>query len=55
MEKLIRSSFDEFEKRGVTDEDIQKFKGYTEAQYINGLQSVSGKVVSTGRLSNHNR
>ncbi|AEW02036.1 peptidase M16 [Niastella koreensis] len=44
MEKLIRSSLDEFEKRGVTDDDIQKFKGYTEAQYVNGLQSVSGKV-----------
>ncbi len=33
-----------FEKRGVTDEDIAKFRGYSEAQYINGLQSVSGKV-----------
>ncbi|WP_205511721.1 M16 family metallopeptidase [Longitalea arenae] len=44
MEKLVRASLDSFEKRGVTDEDIEKFKGYTEAQYINGLQSVSGKV-----------
>jgi zinc protease len=33
-----------FEKRGVTDEDIDKFKGAIEAQYISGLQSVSGKV-----------
>ena len=33
-----------FEKRGVTDDDIAKFKGGIEAQYINGLQSVSGKV-----------
>ena len=33
-----------FEKRGVTDEDITKFKGGIEAQYINGLQSVAGKV-----------
>jgi zinc protease len=44
MEKLVRASLDSFEKRGVTDEDIEKFKGYSEAQYINGLQSVSGKV-----------
>jgi zinc protease len=44
MEKLVRASLDSFEKRGVTDEDLEKFKGYTEAQYINGLQSVSGKV-----------
>lgn len=44
MEKLVRASLDSFEKRGVTDEDIAKFKGYSEAQYINGLQSVSGKV-----------
>ena len=33
-----------FEKRGVTDDDIAKFKGGMEAQYINGLQSISGKV-----------
>lgn len=44
MEKLVRASLDSFEKRGVTDEDITKFKGSAEAQYINGLQSVAGKV-----------
>jgi zinc protease len=44
MEKLVRAALDSFEKRGVTDEDIEKFKGSTEAQTINGLQSVSGKV-----------
>jgi zinc protease len=44
MEKLVRASLDSFEKRGVNDEDIAKFKGYSEAQYMNGLQSVSGKV-----------
>lgn len=33
-----------FEKRGVTNDDIAKFKGGMEARYINGLQSVSGKV-----------
>ncbi|HYF32137.1 MAG TPA: pitrilysin family protein [Chitinophagaceae bacterium] len=44
MEKLVRAALDSFEKRGVTDEDIAKFRGAVEAQYINGLQSVSGKV-----------
>ncbi len=44
MEKLVRASLDSFEKRGVSDDDISKFKGSAEAQYINGLQSVSGKV-----------
>lgn len=45
MEKLVRAALDSFEKRGVTDEDINKFRGAAEAQYINGLQSVSGKVT----------
>jgi zinc protease len=44
MEKLVRASLDSFEKRGVTDDDIAKFKGGIEAQQINGLQSVAGKV-----------
>ncbi|TAH00583.1 MAG: insulinase family protein [Sphingobacteriales bacterium] len=44
MEKLIRASLDSFETRGITDDDLIKFKGAIEAQYINGLQSVSGKV-----------
>ncbi len=44
MDSLFRNALDSFEKRGVTDEDIAKFKGGTEAQQINGLQSVAGKV-----------
>jgi len=44
MEKLLRASLDSFETRGVTDEDVAKFKGGIEAQYINSLQSVAGKV-----------
>jgi zinc protease len=44
MDTLFRHSLDSFEKRGVTDEDIAKFKGGMESQLINGLQSVSGKV-----------
>ncbi|MFA6060527.1 MAG: pitrilysin family protein [Taibaiella sp.] len=44
IEKLVRESFEEFEKRGVTDEDISKFRNQAEAQIIYGLESVSGKV-----------
>ncbi|NBP68431.1 MAG: insulinase family protein [Cytophagia bacterium] len=42
--KLIDDAIKTFETRGVTDADIEKFKGSIEAQLINGLQSVSGKV-----------
>jgi len=44
MDSLFRSALDSFELRGVTDEDVAKFKGGIESQQINGLQSVSGKV-----------
>lgn len=44
IEKLFRAALDSFEARGVTEEDVQKFKGGQEAQLINGLQSVAGKV-----------
>lgn len=44
MEKLVAEAFAEFEKRGITDEDIEKFKSGYENRAINGLASVSGKV-----------
>ena len=44
MDSLYKEALSHFESRGVTDEDIEKFKGGIESQYINGLQSVSGKV-----------
>ena len=40
----LNKALDVFEKRGVTDEDIARFRGQLEASLINGLQSVSGKV-----------
>jgi zinc protease len=42
--KLVDEAMKVFETRGVTDEDIAKFKGSVESQTINGLQSVAGKV-----------
>lgn len=44
MDSLFYAALADFEKRGVTDEDMEKFKGGIESQYINALQSVSGKV-----------
>ncbi len=43
-EVIIRNTLKEFEKKGVTDEDVQRFKAQNEAQVINGLASVQGKV-----------
>ncbi|GAB3870877.1 pitrilysin family protein [Hymenobacter segetis] len=43
-EVIIRNTLREFEKKGVTDEDVQRFKAQTEAQNVSGLASVQGKV-----------
>ncbi len=45
MDSMVKAALASFEQRGVTDDDITKFKGSTEAQTINGLQSVAGKVA----------
>jgi zinc protease len=42
--KLIDESLTEFEKTGVTDDALVRFKASSEANSINGLASVSGKV-----------
>ena len=44
MYHLVDNALDSFEARGVTDDDVAKFKGSYESQLINGLQSVAGKV-----------
>src|SRR6218665_2552761 len=44
METLVKEALAEFEKRGITDDDIEQFKTQFEARTINGLASVSGKV-----------
>jgi zinc protease len=42
--KLVDESLAEFEKKGVSDDDLTRFKATAEADYINSLSSVSGKV-----------
>ncbi|MCH8035478.1 MAG: insulinase family protein [Bacteroidetes bacterium] len=43
IEKLMRSSIKEFEKRGATDSDLERYKASFEADIVFGLESVSGK------------
>ncbi|AII51975.1 M16 family metallopeptidase [Hymenobacter sp. APR13] len=43
-EAVVRKTLAEFEKRGVTDDDVARFKATREASVVNGLASVSGKV-----------
>ncbi len=44
FEKEVRQALADFEKNGVQDKDIQKFKASYESRSINALASVSGKV-----------
>ncbi|QIZ75578.1 M16 family metallopeptidase [Ferrimonas lipolytica] len=44
LEGIVRESIAEFERRGVTAEDLAKAKVQNEARTLYGLQSVSGKV-----------
>ncbi|TGE14461.1 M16 family metallopeptidase [Hymenobacter elongatus] len=44
LEYRVRQSLSEFERRGVRDEDIQRFKASREATLVTSLGSVSGKV-----------
>ncbi|RYU78608.1 M16 family metallopeptidase [Hymenobacter persicinus] len=44
LEYRMRQSLAEFERRGVTDEDLQRFKASRESQLVSSLASVSGKV-----------
>ncbi len=46
MEKIVRDSFDEFEKTGISDEAAQRVIATQEAQMINQLASVDSKVSS---------
>ncbi|GAB3027077.1 pitrilysin family protein [Spirosoma pulveris] len=43
-EAVVRRTLAEFERRGATDDDIAQFRATREADLINGLSSVSGKV-----------
>ncbi|MBC8085566.1 MAG: insulinase family protein, partial [Hymenobacter sp.] len=44
LEMLMRGTLAEFERRGVTDDDVARFKASRETDLVSGLASVSGKV-----------
>ncbi|WP_245562134.1 M16 family metallopeptidase [Niabella aurantiaca] len=44
MDEVVKQVFADFEKRGVTQADVDKFRSGIESQTIYGLESVSGKV-----------
>jgi len=54
VKRQVDSLLNAFEKRGVTDEDIARYKGPAEAGIINSLASVQGKVnmLAEGQLFN---
>ena len=43
VDSIIRASLVQFEKLGVTDDDLKKFKAGFETQMVNSLSSVQGK------------
>jgi zinc protease len=51
MEQLYRASLDSFEARGITEEDVRKFRGGQESALINGLQSVGGFSGKASQLA----
>jgi zinc protease len=44
LDQMLQESLKEFEQRGVTDDDILKYRSKIESRLIYGLESVSGKV-----------
>jgi len=46
MEEAVRETLVEFAERGVTEDDLVKFKAGYEAGRVFGLQSVAGKVTT---------
>ncbi len=53
FEKEVMLIMDEFEKAGVTDADIEKFKADMESNMINGLQSVGGFGGKVAQLASY--
>jgi len=44
LERVVRNTYDEFEARGVEDDDLERLKAQIVSGQIYGLESVSGKV-----------
>jgi zinc protease len=48
--KSVQEALKSFEVKGVSDDDIAKFKGGYESQTVNNLQSVAGKVFQLAQF-----
>lgn len=44
VKQKVDSVLDAFERRGVTDDDLARFKAQSESDFVNSLGSISGKV-----------
>ncbi len=45
MEALVKTTFEEFEKKGISEDDLVKFKATYESNLIRSLNSVHGKAA----------
>lgn len=54
MEVAIRETMDEFAKREISEDDLQKFKAEYESGRVFGLQSVRGKVSTLAAFQTYN-
>ena len=52
MEDRIRETLVEFEKRGVNEDDLKRYKSTTESQVISSLETVSGKATQLAKTCN---
>ncbi len=50
VEKLIAQTLEDFEKQGVTDEDLLRVKGGFEAGYFRALESVASRATIISQL-----
>lgn len=46
IEAIVRKTIEDFDKREITDEELNRFKASYEAQLINTLSSVGGKAAT---------
>lgn len=55
LEKSLRNTLAEFEKRGATDEDIQKFRTNAEVNTIRSLENVENRMKTLAHYFTYNR
>lgn len=51
MEQMVRASLDEFEQKGASAEDVQRFVAKMESGMISGLETVHGKAAQLAQYN----